>query len=365
MPHDVSIAPGSKLLEQNILFTGSVPGGSAEEVFRTLAGSVGARALAYPDGEIDPRRAFVSGLQAVFGQCEDLDEIPSGFPEGTPERAMFTPCFRVKKGVSKVRLEGLLPYAESAIESYAVFKRLRDEGTIAAGVRYQIAVVSAYCAVMFWFPHVEDWDVMHDAWTRALQVEYERMLEVIPAEDLAVQIDYAMEPGLLNGRHAEELDWVTQDMVGEAAFARCTSREYLAPHFVGLPETVLAGYHICLGTFPAFPRVPIDDIGFIVDATNALAVNAGRRIDFFHLPVMPDAGDNYYAPLERLDAAGAAIYLGVECDDGQEAMARRVSHARKFMGERFGVAHYCGYAWRAERLGELLGVLRDGADAAR
>jgi hypothetical protein len=351
-----------KPLEHSILFTGSVPGNSVEDVFRTLAGSVGSRALALPDGEIDPRRAFIAGLNRIWEQSDDLEAIESGFPEGGPERNLFTVSYRVKEGVSRVRLDGLLPYAESAIESYQVFTRLRDEGVIARGVRYQIALPSAYCALLFWFPRVQDWPALVDAWTRALQAEYRRMLEVIPGEDLAVQVDYASEIGFMTGAHARDIPWVTDDMVGDAGFSAVTSREYLAPHFAGLPDDVLTGYHYCLGTYPAFPRQPITDMSLVVDSTNALAANSGHRIDFYHLPVMPNADDGYFTPLARLDVGDSAVYLGVECDDGLEAMQRRIAHAEKHLA-RFGVAHYCGYVWKPDILPQLLVDLRDGADA--
>jgi hypothetical protein len=35
---------------------------SVEEVFETLSAAVGPRALAYPDGEIDERRGWISTL---------------------------------------------------------------------------------------------------------------------------------------------------------------------------------------------------------------------------------------------------------------------------------------------------------------
>ena len=186
------------------------------------------------------------------------------------------------------------------------------------------------------------------------------MLEVIPAADLLFQLDYCVEVSLITGAIAKHVDWVTPEMTADA-FARYTSQKYLAAHLAGLPEDVMAGYHICLGTYPAFPNAPIDDIGLPVDLANAMVANSGRRVDFFHLPVMPDAGESFFAPLDRLDVGDAAIYLGVECNDGLEAMRQRMSDARKFL-DRFGVSHYCGYAFNTDILPQLMSDLREGAD---
>jgi hypothetical protein len=65
--------------------------------------------------------------------------------------------------------------------------------------------------------------------------------------------------------------------------------------------------------------------------------------------------------VKKLSSASASIYLGVECNDGLEAMERRMGNDRKFP-DRFGVSHYCGYAFNTEILPQLLSDLRKGAD---
>jgi hypothetical protein len=350
----------SARLARNVLFTGGVPADTVENVFRALATAVGSRAMAYPDGEINERRHWVGALKnTVWGRCEGLEMIPSEMP-GEVQQVMF-PSFRLKDGVSEVHLEGLLPYSGAAIESYEIFERLRTEGVIGPDVRFQIAIPGAVDAIAFYFPDVQQWPALIRAWTRAVRDELRRVVEVIPAEELVVQIDYCLEVALISGDLAEMLPWVTPEMSGADAFVGYTSPEYLAAHLEGVPEDVMAGYHICLGTFPTWPLTVIADLGFPVDLANAMAANSGRRIDFFHLPVIADADERYFAPLERLDVGDAAIYLGLECNDGLDAMQSRMASARKFL-DRFGVAHYCGYDFNAEILPQLLSDLRDGAD---
>jgi hypothetical protein len=351
--------PTSGLAENSILFTGAVPADSVEEVFRTLADSVGPRAMAYSDGEINERRFWISALgDAVWKRCESIEMIESRMPPG-PIRDAF-PSFQIKPGATEVDLTGLLPYSRAAIASYEIFAAMRAEGDIPPGVGFQVAHPAAFDAIVNYFPNTDDWPRLFAAWTDALQDEHRRILQVIPAEDLVVQLDYCIELELMTGILGK-LDWVTPDMVDEA-FDRYTSAEYVAPHFAALPDAVRAGHHICLGTFLAWPRVPISDMQFVVDIAHALAANSGRRIDFFHLPVMPDADNEaFFAPLKHMDVGDADVYLGMECSDGLPAMQRRMALTRPFLRE-FGVAHYCGYTFNADALPQLLADLRNGAD---
>jgi hypothetical protein len=346
-------------LEHPVFFCGGVPADTVEEVFRTLASGVGPRALAYPDGEINDRRYWIAALpDATYEKSAQLAHRPSPYGEDD-RRKEFYRSFAVREGVSEVDLRGLLPYSGAALASYEIFKGLKADGVIDPGMRFQVATPSAFAAVARFFA-VKDWPVMFRAWVIALQDEHRRILEAIPHHELVVQIDYCSELGIILGLYAE-LDDVTTGMTGDAALAKYTAPDYLEPHLAAVPDDVMAGYHICLGTFPEWPVMPIPDIGLPVDLANRLAANSGRRIDFFHLPAMSDSTAEYFAPLEQLDVGDAAIYLGLECNDGLEAMQRRMSYAKRFR-DRFGVAHYCGYMWNRDILPGLLKDLAAAAD---
>jgi hypothetical protein len=345
--------------EHDVLFTGGVPGDSVEDVFRVLAGSVGGRALAYPDGEIGERRAWILTLNTTtWPNVDGLEEIPVPLPEDHPARIFKT--FTIKQDVDKLDLKGLLPYARGAIESYGVFTRLREEGIIDPGVRFQMAIPAAHDAVTVYFPHIEDWPRAFEAWTEAVQDEYRRMLEVIPADDLVIQIDYCTE--LVHMAHAFDklCDWVP-DAPSDETLATYTTERYVAPHVATLPEETVLGYHICAGTFPTQPVAELKDLSLPVAIANALAVRSDRRVDYFHLPVMRESDESYFAPLEGLAVGDAAVYLGLECNDGLDAMQRRITDARRVLPD-FGVAHYCGYVWNQDILPELLADLAAGAD---
>jgi hypothetical protein len=345
--------------EHDVVFTGGFPGESVEQILRTMSEGVGARALAYPDGEQGVRSGWVTNLShSTWPHVDGVEEIPSPLPEDHPYRIMKS--FGIRDGVTELRLEGLLPYSRATIESYQVFKRLRDEGVIDRSVRFQMALPTAYTAVCFYFPDRDHRELAARAWTSALQDEYRRMLEVIPAEDLVIQLDYVGELAQIAGMPPELSFWLL-DMSPEEAFRMLTAESYLAPQVTTLPESVKLGYHLCLGTYPTQPVVQVPDIGLAVDLANALAANSGRRVDYVHLPAIREADESYFAPLERLDVGSTDVYLGLECNDGLDAMKRRITDAERFH-QGFGVAHYCGYVWNADILPQLLSDLVAGAD---
>src|SRR5947207_2487497 len=80
-------------------------------------------------------------------------------------------------------------------------------------------------------------------------------------------------------------------------------------------------------------------------------------------PAYPD-GDRdqrYFQPLADLAIGDAAVYLGFECNDGLEAMQRRIDAAKSVL-PKFGVAHYRGYTLQADILPQVLSDLAAGAE---
>lgn len=346
---------------RNVMFSGGIPADSVEGVFELLAGTVGERAAFWPDGEINPeRRGWIGAINnMVLAAAPCFEEIPSplSLPKDHPYHLFKT--LKIKDGAT-VDLRGRLPYAKDAIASYGIFKRMQAEGRIPQGIRFQSAIPGAHDVISITFPDVTTWPVLIAAWQEAVQEEYRRMLEVIPAEELCIQIDYCTEMIHIGGTWAQKFDWVP-DLPKDELFARYTSAEYIAGHLKGLPDAVTIGFHVCCGTSPSYPVQALADIGLPVDLSNAIQASAGGRVGYFHLPAMVDSGEAYFSPLSRLDTGKATIYLGLECNDGIEGMDRRMQAARKFLPE-FGVAHYCGYFWNKAIMRGLLETLVEGAN---
>ena len=121
-----------------------------------------------------------------------------------------------------------------------------------------------------------------------------------------------------------------------------------------IPESVLLGYHFCFGTLGGWPRFAPADLSATVALANAVIERSGRRVDWIHIPVLPDAGDAFLAPLRELRPRGARVFLGVV--HHMDGFKDRVMAARKYLPE-FGVAGYCGFGRMAP--GELPAVLNE------
>lgn len=336
----------------DVLFVGSAPGKSAEEVFRRCARAVGTRAFAFPDGELGPRQTWVGGLgEMVYSKHPDLERIPA------PSRPYGTYAPRPGADVS---FDGLYPYTAFAIESYQTFRRLRDAGEIPTGVRFQVSLPTSYAALCAYIPEVHLRRELLEAWAHAMRRGYDEMLTEIPAEDLAIQLDYCGELVDIHG----DMDNETSLHPGgsrEDKIRTYTELSYIAPMSANLPEAAALGYHLCAGAWPQWPVSALADMSLVVALANRLIESTPRRIDFLHLPVMSDAQEAYFEPLRDLKP-GPRIFLGLECRDGVEQLRRRIDAAQRHLSD-FGIAHFCGYGRAyADQVDQLLEDLAIGAD---
>jgi hypothetical protein len=69
---------------------------------------------------------------------------------------------------------------------------------------------------------------------------------------------------------------------------------------------------------------------------------AGRRVDYVHIPVLPDADDAFFAPLEGLDVGDTRVFLGLVVHDNAAEFQRRAKAASKYLPD-YGIASYCGW----------------------
>ena len=305
------------LANSDVFLVGSVPvpGDNASDVFRLCGPALGDRVFALPDGEFGPRRMWIGALgQTTFSRHPDL--VPD------PELASLFEAYRRKPGLTSISLDGYLPYGDAALASYEYFRALRDDGVIARNVRFQVSLPTPHAAIGGYFGQIADWPMLQQSYQAAVVADIRRMLEHIPADDLVIQWDYCTElldiVGAYTGRREFEEYWSWSPKTSfSERFEQYTSSAYVAPLTEFLPDQVLCGYHLCLGTYPKCPMVQADDLGVIVRVANALVANTPRRVDFLHLPVVPGAEKGYFAPLTDLNAESARVFLGLELKDGR------------------------------------------------
>jgi hypothetical protein len=327
-------------VDGEVLLVGSIPLDTAEDVFRTFGTALGPSLTAMPDGEVGPRRHWISRVhyQVLAGHA-DLDIVRRPAPEDGVERlhprnAADSWLFKVKDGVDRVRFGDpgwRLGYARDAVSSYFVFKTLREKGVLAKHLRFQVSLPSVNSALPpRIFPNTADVARIRPGYTDSLAAEIGTIVQKIPNEDLAIQWDCSTE---------------VQDAYGAVASLSTEGRiERNLDQFRRLspliPETALLGYHFCFGTLGGWPRFAPSDLSATVALANAVVEASGRRVDWIHVPVLPDVGDAFFAPLAKLEPRGARVYLGaVHHMDG---FKDRIAAARKYLPQ-FGLAGYCGF----------------------
>lgn len=379
----------SNLKASDVYLVGSmaVPSDTVEEAMGVAAAQLGSRLSALPDGEVGKRGWWVAGLgEITYSKHPQLEQrqnasgmrvAPPKAPDadGTVEEgAPLTPWFPTdmglyhrKEGVTRVDLEGYLPYADAARSSYEVFKKLKASGDLAEDVRFQVDIPTPNAAIYPFFSDLSDWPEMMAAWQRAATDEIDKILKFIPAEELALQWDYCTElVGILRAAIGDagpsQSSLANTGGSFEKAFAQYTSPQYIGALSDHVPDEVRFGYHMCLGTFPKFPAVAITDLELVVRITNEVVKNTPHRVDFLHLPSIANADRDFFAPLADLKIGDAKVFLGVAHRDGQESIAARARLAREFL-PHFGISHYCGYG-RDDRhhFSEMLAELKGAAD---
>jgi hypothetical protein len=99
-----------------------------------------------------------------------------------------------------------------------------------------------------------------------------------------------------------------------------------------------------------------------VRLANEAFARAGRRVDYVHMPVLPDAGERFFEPLRDLAIGEARPYLGLVLDDGFDAFERRAAAASRHV-DGFGIASFCG--WGREAPASLPGILANLRESAQ
>ena len=167
-----------------------------------------------------------------------------------------------------------------------------------------------------------------------MRSEVERILEAIPADQLAIQWDARYEFAMLEGAIAVWFDDLRAGIV-----------ERLLRLARLVPAGVELGFHLCYGDDEHGHFAEPEDAGKLVAIANALAASLERPLSWIHLPVPHDRDDDaYFAPLSDLRLpAETELYLGLlHPADGEDGARRRIAAAQRHVAG-FGVATECGW----------------------
>jgi methionine synthase II (cobalamin-independent) len=316
---------------------GGLAAPTATDAMRTTAGILGGHLRRLTDGETGARS------QWIWWQIDKLLAVPGirmGQPNvnpetGNPDYSVF-PGLDVDAGISIP--DRSLGYADAAVDSYAAFTGLREAGEIAADVRFQVSVPTPFAVVVAW-ARPESQANLWEPFKTALFREVAAIQAAIPAGDLAIQWDVAVEVGTLEGVFK--------------ALPELNSFERIVDELVACLEVVeppaQRGLHFCYGDYKHRHFVPPTDLGLIVRLANAVTSRA--TADFIHMPVDRENGatSSYFAPLRNLEIGAAELALGVIDYENDSKRIDALVDAAESAGRPFSVATECGMARLGER----------------
>ncbi len=347
----------ARWVNSELLLVGSLPADSAESALRSGAGFFGDLVFALPDGETGARAGWVSYEREKLVRPNEgvvvLQETES--PTGLPRHAYETPVFGIKPGVAEVHWDSW-PRIDDAIESYALFSKLRADGVIPAGVRFQVCLPFPSSAInAFKADFAHDYPVAARGFEDLVAREIPRLLAAIPPADLALQWDLAYETQDLE----RVLAWTS-----EGAWERFAGPVTRLTRLI--PPEVLVGYHLCYGTFPEWPMYEARDMGLLVRMANFAVANSGRAVDWLHLAgprYLRSEDRSFFRPLIDLEPGDARVFLGIVLPiDGVAGLRRRVATASRYISD-FGVAMYCGFGRQPGKDGTE--TMREHAEVVR
>jgi hypothetical protein len=344
---------------QGAHLVGSVNYDDAEKTMRTAADLLGGRLKRIPDGEVGPRFHWILFQPDVIGQAEGLERIGD---EPVMVRELDARPVRIADGVDAASI--VLPplgYADAALESYAVFSRLRAEGVIPDGVRFQVSLPTPVGVIAAFF-RGDDRPAIEPVYAVALLGELQRIAEGIPHEDLAIQWDVATEFAVLESGGYEETYGGAYSGWFDDQWTELPAR--VAALVNAVPADVEVGVHLCYGDAGEKHFFEPTDAANLTRFANAVAAQLDRPLTWVHMPVPIERDDEaYFAPLSGLAlAADTELYLGlVHREDGAEGARRRIAAASRVV-PAYGVATECGIGRAPE--GTTEGILRTHAEVA-
>lgn len=307
----------------------------AETAMRSALAILGRHLYAVTDGETGERNQWI-GWQV--GKLTAIDGIElagmHGSAQAENEDYAHFPSLAVSPSVTSLPPRAL-GYADAAKESYEAFKRLREEGVVPDGVKFQVSVPTPYATVVAWVRE-DDQARFFDVYADAIADEVQEIAATI-GEDLLLQYDVAVEIGALTA------NMPAAGHLGQRETVVGTLRDVLDR----TPSGFQRGIHLCYGDYKHRHFTVPADLSLCVELANAVS----DRVDFVHMPADRESGRSpaYYEPLRDLSAARLALGV-IDYEGDLERTGELLQAASAGSGKaEFAVATECGMARIDER----------------
>jgi hypothetical protein len=317
---------------RGVHFVGSINLPTTSDIFDQIPSALGQHLHRLPDGETGARENFVGWqmTDAFLAAPEVLvkrDSTGKVLPEeGTISKEQIAAA--VKK-LGNLTTE----FDTHALASYAIFASAKAAGHIPPHTRFQVSLPGVANVIIGLSPSYRL--AIEPLYEAALLRSLSNIQSSIPHDQLAIQIDVAVEIGLL-----EKVSiWVP----------------YFSPVFSGIidrlsrladqvAQDVQLGFHLCYGDIGHAHFVQPQDLGLLVEVANALYQSLNHPIQWLHVPVPKDRKDApFFAPLRKLEWEIPELYLGCVHAGDEEGTRERIATAKEVLGHiEFGVATECG-----------------------
>ncbi|MEM7118188.1 MAG: hypothetical protein AAF614_37510 [Chloroflexota bacterium] len=329
---------------QGVHLVGSVPLENSQTVFSKASEILGQHLRRMPDGETGERTNWISWQKEVFATTPQLEQVkPRDDDYG---RAI--PQAKLREGFSANDINfGPLGYSAAALASYADFAQLKAAEAIPANCRFQVCLPTPLAPLQFYIAMENRADI-EPMYEKKLLAELDEILAAIPAGELAIQWDTAVEFGILEGVFPNHLENPHAGIM--TRLIRLGNR---------VPAGVELGYHLCYGDSGHRHFVEPQDARLLVNVANEIGANLDRPLNWIHLPVPRSRDDDaYFLPLQELRLPSETeLYLGlIHMTDGVEGAEQRIQAAKTAVSH-FGIATECGFGRRpAATVPELMRV---------
>lgn len=274
----------------SVHFNGSVNLPDGETVMREISHRIPVGVRRMTDGETGERGYWVIFQIQKFLKMPEFESVTLGQAYESSDDAPAMPQLRLAEGASAQTISWPdLGYANEYAKSFGIFARLQQEGTIPAGVRFQMQYPTPLASITGTIVP-EDLSAVGASYEAALFADVDNALGRLPHKQVAVQWDVAVEFGLLEGAMgpgpAMPLEEITPGVV------RCIDR---------IPADVPVGLHLCYGDYGHQHFKQPDSLRLQVAFINAVVSATKRSLNWASFTVPQARSDAaYFDPLSEL-----------------------------------------------------------------